>query len=124
MNFNVRFNPFGVTPDSKGSQQESVQDEGNNTSQTQQSGRVLVPQDTALDYLTNMGNVNNITFKKSSAANIDPSQYLSQERIDDITASMQKFEELYQTNRSVIESEFGNTLSQAAKEELAWRTLA
>ena len=122
MDFNVKFNsPGGITPDSKGPQQEAVQDDKSKAPK-QKAERTLISQEAAMDYLVSMGNMN-ITLTKS-AANIDPSQYLSQERMDDIAASMQKFEALYQTNRNVIESEFGNTLSQAAIDELAWRTLA
>ena len=126
MNNNVnsfQFNTRGVNPDSKGPQKESVQDEENQVLQEKTPGRTLLPQEAALDYLVNMGKLN-IVLTKGSAVDVDPSKHLSQERINDIEASMQKFEELYQQNLNIIESEFGNTLSQAAKEELAWRTLA
>ena len=80
-------------------------------------------QEKIFDYMKMCGDYNkqaaNVSAYKISAENINPSDYLSADRIRDIEISMSRFDELYEKAYNIIDSEIGNTVSEAAKRNLA-----
>ncbi len=112
-----------VNPDANKNREEVAGKEDKEVKQQTVNNQTLVDQNEALDYLAQLGNMNMVMQKGRNS--VDPSKFLSADRIADIEASMALFEDMHDRVLNSIESEFGNmNLSERAKQELAWKLLA
>jgi len=76
------------------------------------------------DFMNASGIYAQAYIQKTNASNIDPAKYLTPERIADIEKSMAKFDTMFDEVYSAITAEFGDAISENAKQQLALHSLS
>ena len=85
----------------------------------QQTTKSVYSADNVLSALNLAGVVNQVAINKAGAKEVNPSDYLSNDRINDIEAAMAEFENGVGNIADIIDDEFGDFFSEAQKNALA-----
>ena len=112
---------MGQPQQEKNAEEEIQQEEGKIQSQevkTQYSSEEVQ------EFMDAMGVYAKPYIHKKSAESIDPTKYLSPERIADIEKSMAKFDSKFDEAYNAISAEFGDKMSENAKQLLALHSLS
>ncbi len=100
-----------------------VQEKEETLVQTQNETTQNAPEE-VLDFMSALSTYGQAGITKTSVKNIDPTKYLSSDRIANIEKLMQEFDKKYDESYDAIKAEFGDKLSENAMRSLALYSLS
>lgn len=114
-------NNFQTNEKKKGEKKQEIENQNkvNNAPQTQQN----VPAEQAIDFMDIQGNINKVLMNTNTTytpvEEINPRDYLSEDRIRDIEKFVEHYEDAFNQSYAAFEAEIGDAASPAAKQNLA-----